>query len=175
MRYPVFQRIRTYNEERDIEACLESVRWADEIVIIGSFSTDKTLEIARRYNDKIYQSPWLGSPSIQRNITGFPFEDMEKTIKLSLEIPASRAFFSIHTLFPGTEDYTKYKDSKGKYKWGGDEEEIIKIWRRATFKFYSRPKQFFTLIKDNFFNRQQLTEFFIKFKKIMLKEDAFLK
>lgn len=48
------------NEEASIRTCLESVRWADEIVVVDSFSTDKTIEIAREYTDLVYQHKWLG-------------------------------------------------------------------------------------------------------------------
>ncbi|NNM23250.1 MAG: glycosyltransferase family 2 protein [Flavobacteriaceae bacterium] len=41
--------IPTFNEEAYIEAALRSVRFADEIIVVDSFSTDKTKEIARRY------------------------------------------------------------------------------------------------------------------------------
>ena len=46
--------INTFNEERNIRNCLESVKWADEIVIVDMYSTDRTIEIAREYTDKIY-------------------------------------------------------------------------------------------------------------------------
>jgi len=47
--------ILTLNNEVFIRPCLESVKpYVDEIVIIDSFSTDKTLEIAREYTDKIF-------------------------------------------------------------------------------------------------------------------------
>jgi len=43
--------IITYNEERNIERCLKSVQGiADEIIVVDSFSTDKTEEICSRYN-----------------------------------------------------------------------------------------------------------------------------
>ncbi|MDI6807542.1 MAG: glycosyltransferase family 2 protein [Candidatus Eisenbacteria bacterium] len=49
-----------YNEEEKIEACLGSLRWADEIIVIDSGSTDKTLEIAGRFTDKLFSGPWPG-------------------------------------------------------------------------------------------------------------------
>lgn len=52
--------IITHNEEDNIRDCLESVKWADEIVVVDSFSTDKTVEIAREYTDKIIQREWDG-------------------------------------------------------------------------------------------------------------------
>jgi glycosyltransferase involved in cell wall biosynthesis len=49
-----------------IQDCLESVTWADEIVIVDSFSTDGTLHIARRYTDRILQHEYIDSAT-QKN------------------------------------------------------------------------------------------------------------
>ena len=46
--------ILTRDEELNIAACLESVAWADEIIVVDDFSADKTREIASRYTDKIF-------------------------------------------------------------------------------------------------------------------------
>lgn len=43
------------NQERHIRECLESIKWADEIIILDGFSTDGTVEICRDYTDKIFQ------------------------------------------------------------------------------------------------------------------------
>ncbi|HIC91363.1 MAG TPA: glycosyltransferase family 2 protein [Syntrophaceae bacterium] len=58
--------IITYNEGKDIRDCLESVKWADEIIIVDSFSTDKTVDICEEYTDKIYKEEWKGYAS-QKN------------------------------------------------------------------------------------------------------------
>ena len=53
-RLPISAIILTYNEEANIEACLRSVcDWVSEIFIVDSGSTDRTLNIARRYTDRI--------------------------------------------------------------------------------------------------------------------------
>jgi glycosyltransferase involved in cell wall biosynthesis len=44
-----------YNDEPNIRACLESVRWADEIIFADSFSTDATAKIAAEFTDKVVQ------------------------------------------------------------------------------------------------------------------------
>lgn len=52
--------IITHNEEKNIERCLASLKWADEIVVFDSFSDDRTVEICRRYTDRVYQQEWSG-------------------------------------------------------------------------------------------------------------------
>jgi len=52
--------IITKNEERNIRRCLESVKWADEIIVVDSQSTDRTCEIAARYGARVLSSPWRG-------------------------------------------------------------------------------------------------------------------
>src|SRR5512145_2752566 len=49
-----------FNEEDRIQDCLESIRWCDEIVVVDSFSTDRTPEICRRYTDRFVQRQWNG-------------------------------------------------------------------------------------------------------------------
>ena len=48
------------NEERNIRRCLESLRWCDEIVVVDSYSTDRTVAICREFTDRVYQHEWLG-------------------------------------------------------------------------------------------------------------------
>lgn len=43
-----------------MRACLESVRWCDEIVVVDSHSTDRTLEIARQFTDRVLVRDWPG-------------------------------------------------------------------------------------------------------------------
>jgi len=50
----------TYNEEKNIASCLETAKWVDEIIIVDSFSTDRTLEVCRQYTDHIFQHPFEG-------------------------------------------------------------------------------------------------------------------
>ncbi len=53
--------IITFNEEKNLDRCLKSIQdVADEIVITDSFSSDKTIEIAARYNAVIIQNNFLG-------------------------------------------------------------------------------------------------------------------
>lgn len=56
----------TLNEEHNIAAALESLAWADEIVVVDSESIDRTVEIARRFTDRVFVRPWPGY-SAQKN------------------------------------------------------------------------------------------------------------
>tara|TARA_B100000029_G_scaffold451213_1_gene475624 strand:- start:27060 stop:27836 length:777 start_codon:yes stop_codon:yes gene_type:complete len=56
----------TYNEEKKLPQCLEPVSWADEIIVVDSFSTDQTVKIAKTYTQKVYQRTWSGFAD-QRN------------------------------------------------------------------------------------------------------------
>lgn len=52
--------ILTYNEEKNIERCLQSIAdLSDDIIIADSFSTDSTLEISKKYNCRIFQNPFV--------------------------------------------------------------------------------------------------------------------
>jgi len=48
------------DEGKNIAACIESLRFADEIVVVDSGSSDGTPEIARRYTDKVFNVKWRG-------------------------------------------------------------------------------------------------------------------
>jgi glycosyltransferase involved in cell wall biosynthesis len=52
--------IIVFNEEDNIAELCETVSWADEIVIVDSNSTDRTVEIARQFTDKVFNREFLG-------------------------------------------------------------------------------------------------------------------
>ena len=66
--------VPTYNEEKNIEACLKSLTFADEIIVVDSFSTDKTKDIALKFTDNFeISSLWCSirlGPSGALIITG---------------------------------------------------------------------------------------------------------
>lgn len=58
--------IITHNEESNIEGCLDSVTWVDEIVVVDAGSTDRTRSIAGKYTPKVFENTWTGY-SAQKN------------------------------------------------------------------------------------------------------------
>lgn len=52
--------IITKNEEQNITDCLNSVKWADEIIIIDAESSDNTIELAKKFTDKVFIRKWNG-------------------------------------------------------------------------------------------------------------------
>ena len=60
--------IITRNEEGNLARTLASVRWADEIVIVDSGSTDGTADIAREFGAKFFVEEWKGFGA-QKNST----------------------------------------------------------------------------------------------------------
>lgn len=62
--------ILTKNEEKNILDCLESVSWADEIIIVDDLSEDRTIEVIKNYSNrkiKFYSKDLNGDFSAQRN------------------------------------------------------------------------------------------------------------
>jgi glycosyltransferase involved in cell wall biosynthesis len=49
-----------YDEEENVERCLQSLAWAEEIIVVDSFSRDRTVELCRKYTNRIFQREWSG-------------------------------------------------------------------------------------------------------------------
>ena len=57
---PISVCIVTHNEEDNIRDCLESVRWAKEIIVVDDYSDDNTVAICNEYTDRVIAHPWQG-------------------------------------------------------------------------------------------------------------------
>jgi glycosyltransferase involved in cell wall biosynthesis len=71
----------TLNEEGHLRRCLESVAWADEIVVVDACSHDKTVQVAREFTDRVIVRPWAGFAA-QKN---FALDQCEGEWILSLD------------------------------------------------------------------------------------------
>lgn len=67
---PISVCIIAKNEEKNIEKCLSSIAtYGFEIVVVDTGSTDKTMELARKYTDKVYDFTWINDFSAARNFS----------------------------------------------------------------------------------------------------------
>jgi glycosyltransferase involved in cell wall biosynthesis len=106
MRDKISTCITAFNEEEQISRCLESVSWTDEIVVVDSFSTDRTVEICRKYTDRVYRHEWLGyigQKNLIKDMATHPWilfidadeevsPELKKEIVNELETPENKAY-----------------------------------------------------------------------------------
>ena len=59
--------VHTFNEEKNIERCLASLSFVDEIILVDMGSTDKTVKKAREFKAKIFRHPYTGFVEPARN------------------------------------------------------------------------------------------------------------
>ena len=84
----------TKDEENNIERCLKSVDWADEIIVVDSDSTDRTVELARQQRARVFKTQWKGYGPAKREAVNhaagewvFSIDaDEEVTPELAMEI-----------------------------------------------------------------------------------------
>src|SRR6266404_438318 len=97
----------TINEKHNIDEALQKLSCADEIIVVDSESTDRTVEIAHRFTDRVFIRPWPGY-SAQKNFAAdeaandwiFSLDADERVSpeladqlkKLKLDVPARAAF-----------------------------------------------------------------------------------
>lgn len=103
--------ILTKNEERNLPGCIETLRWTDDIHVLDSFSTDRTVEIARDLGAHVYQQR-LGTACERQNwsIRNIPFKypwvfysdadervtsRLAQTMKAAVENPGAMVAFEI--------------------------------------------------------------------------------
>ena len=67
-REPLSVAVITLNEEQNLDRCLESVTWADELIVVDSGSTDGTIRIAERHGARVLCEPWRGYVA-QKNLS----------------------------------------------------------------------------------------------------------
>jgi len=121
------------NEEEMLEDCLKSVRdWVDEIIVVDTGSSDRTVEIAESFGARIFHQPWEGSFSKHRNYSidqatcdwVFIIDADERVFEedvpqiLNLLNEGEHSFISVNVLnvYGKTEEYTTFLPSERFFK-----------------------------------------------------------
>lgn len=107
----------TLNEEKNIARCLRSVPFADEILVVDSFSTDGTVEIAQSLGAKVLQEKWRGFGPQKR----FGVEAAKNDWILALdadEALSPELAGEILSLFKGLDEKTGYLCSRRSFHLG---------------------------------------------------------
>jgi len=137
--------IITLNEEKNIERTLASVAFAQEIIVVDSGSTDRTVEIARACGAQVFYEPWAGFAR-QKNsaidkCTGDWVLSLDADEELSTELQSQ-----IRVLLPSRHNYEAYYIPRrnlflGRWiKHGGFyPDRKLRLFRRGTARFEDRP------------------------------------
>lgn len=98
----------TFNEAHNIERCLNSVPFANEIVVLDSGSTDHTVELAQQFSSKVFVTDWPGfGPQKNRALEKV---DSEWVLTLDAdEYLSQKAQDNIRSLFQSRPEYAGYE------------------------------------------------------------------
>lgn len=77
----------TKNEAANIRECLQSVAWADEIIVVDSGSTDATLDIAKEMGAQVYAHDWPGFGPQKNRALGYASKDWVFSIDADERVP----------------------------------------------------------------------------------------
>lgn len=92
------------NEELNIERCLESVKWADEIIVLDSGSTDQTVKLAQKYTNKIFLTDWPGYGIQKQRALSYASYDWVLSIDADEVVSAALQQEIIHTVASNEAD-----------------------------------------------------------------------
>jgi len=131
----------TKNEAASIRACLESVSFADEIVVLDSGSTDGTATLCREFTDRVYETDWPGFGPQKNRALDRSTGDWILSIDADERVtPALRAEIEAAVAVPG--DNTAFRIPRfsrycGKYiRWSGWRPDyVLRLFQREKGRF----------------------------------------
>jgi glycosyltransferase involved in cell wall biosynthesis len=132
------------NEAANIAACLDSVRWASEIVVLDSGSTDGTQDLCRRAGCRVIAQPWLGFGPTKRRAVEAASHDWILSVDADERVTAELAAAILKTL--EAPRFAGYRIRRNSYYLG----------RRVRYGGwqYDRPLRLFDRRRGNFNDRQ---------------------
>jgi len=100
----------TKDEEGKIARCLESVKWADEIIVVDDFSTDNTIELAKKYTDKVIQHKSNGFLNYRQRNMGIDRTTGDWILQMDAdEIVTNKAKKEIEKILAKKSEFVAYK------------------------------------------------------------------
>lgn len=134
--HPLTVIVPCFNNAPVIEACLKSVSWADELLVVDAFSTDGTLEVARRYAHRVLQHEYVNYAA--QNNWAIPQARHEWVLVLDSDERLTPALTAeIRTLLDRGPERNGYWIRRDNYLfgrrvrfsgWGGD--KVLRLFRR---------------------------------------------
>jgi glycosyltransferase involved in cell wall biosynthesis len=107
----------TRNEEQRLATCLGSLAWADEIVVVDAESSDATVEIARRFTDRVIVRPWPGFAAQKNFAAGHAQGDWILSVDADEEVSAELRG-EILTVLDGPPPIAGYAVPRRNIFWG---------------------------------------------------------
>jgi glycosyltransferase involved in cell wall biosynthesis len=135
----------TRNEAANLPRTLASVRWANEIVVVDSGSTDATLEIARTGGARVFEEPWKGFGAQKNSAIAHASGDWILSLDADEEVSAELAQ-EIQALLAGEPAYSAYRIPRLNHflgrplRHGGYwPDPKLRLFRRGAAHFADRP------------------------------------
>lgn len=141
--------ILTYNEEIHIERCIKSIRkFVKDIIIVDSFSNDKTLEICKKYKDniRIYQSKFINHSHQLNKILKKIKINTSWLIRLDSDEFVEKDFYKKIIKIKNLENYNginmviEHNFIGNRVKYGGVYPQLqIRMWKKNSGYFDNKP------------------------------------
>jgi glycosyltransferase involved in cell wall biosynthesis len=148
--------IITKNEEANLTRCLEAVRFAHEIIVLDSGSTDNTLAIAKSFGAKIYHQDWLGYGAQKNRAVDYAGSNwilsldadevldpiLAKEVRMVIETSPQNAVFEI-------ERYNYFLGKRVRHVWNND--WVLRLFPKGAARFSEVPiHEALKPVSDNF-------------------------
>lgn len=134
--------IITRNEAANIRACIESVAWADEIIVVDSGSTDDTVDICRELGASVHEHDWPGFGRQKNRALSYATHDWVFSIDADERVTPELRIAIEAVVNDETNTYSAYRISRlssycGRFMHhsGWYPDHIVRLFKRNAAKF----------------------------------------
>ena len=131
----------TRNEETKIRRCLESVRWADEIIVVDSGSGDRTLSICREFTQKVSSREFRDYADQKNHALALTTGDWALSLDADEEVepPLKEEILSVTGAAQACDAYRIARRSKIFGRWmrftGTQHDRPVRLWKKGRARF----------------------------------------